>query len=112
MYVPFTHPIAGEMARRLAVALWRPAPRAWACSPNLNLTNGLIRLLGSRHRSAGSQVLHGSLDAAVRLAQVGNPLAVWERLMKALAAEFAATAPGDPCTPAPVAGSSSLKGTD
>jgi len=95
LYVPLAEPVGFYQARDVAKALAARAP-SMDVTPNLGLTNGLIRPPGSRHRSKGFQVLHGPLEAAVALASVGNPPVVWQRLSAELAPELAAlTTPPD-----------------
>jgi len=89
LYVPLAEPVGFYQARDVAKALAARAP-SMDVTPNLGLTNGLIRPPGSRHRSKGFQVLHGPLDKAVALASVGNPPVVWQRLSADLAPELAA----------------------
>lgn len=89
LYVPFTEPIGFHDARDLALALAARTP-TMDPSPNQNLTDGLIRPPGSVHPSGGRQVLHGPLDRAHRLASIGNPHQVLDRLRVLLAAELAA----------------------
>jgi len=95
LYVPLAEPVGFYQARDVAKALAARAP-SMDVTPNLGLTNGLIRPPGSRHRSKGFQVLHGPLDEAVAQASVGNPPVVWQRLSAELAPELAAqTTPPD-----------------
>jgi len=95
LYVPLAEPVGFYQARDVAKALAARAP-SMDVTPNLGLTNGLIRPPGSRHRSKGFQVLHGPLNEAVALARVGNPPVVWQRLSTELAPELAAqTTPPD-----------------
>src|SRR6195952_4671082 len=89
LYIPLAEPIGFYDARDLAKALAARTPSMDA-APNCGLTDGLIRPPGSRHRSGGFQILHGTLAAAVGLARTGNPPAVWQHLTKALGAELAA----------------------
>jgi len=89
LYVPLAEPVGFYQARDVAKALAARAP-SMDVTPNLGLTNGLIRPPGSRHRSKGFQVLHGPLKEAVALARVGNPPVVWQRLSTELAPELAA----------------------
>lgn len=97
LYLPLTEPVPFHTARDLAVALAGRTP-TMDPSPNHNLTAGLIRPPGSRHRTGGFQVLDGSLSAAHHLATTGNPPTVWHALRQALGAELAAlhTEPAPP----------------
>lgn len=87
VYVPLAVPVAFADARDFALALASRTPTMDPI-PMLNLTDGLIRPPGSRHRSGGFQRLRGTLAAAYDVAQRPNPLPVWVALKSALAAEL------------------------
>lgn len=89
-YVPLTCPVPFHEARVWALALKSRTP-TMDPKPNLNVTDGLIRPPGSKHRLRGHQMLRGmSLAAAHRIAVTGNPPAVWDALKEALSAEMSA----------------------
>lgn len=87
LYIPWATPIGFHEARDLALALAIRSPTMDA-TPNHNLTDGLIRPPGARHRSGGFQVLEGSLDAAHHLARTGNPPRVLTALRRELVDEL------------------------
>lgn len=90
VYIPLAVPVAFADARDFALALASRTPTMDPI-PMLNLTDGLIRPPGSRHRSGGFQRLRGmSLAAAYGVAKQPNPLPVWESLKEALAPELEA----------------------
>jgi hypothetical protein len=88
LYIPLATPISFHAARDLAVAL---ATRVATMdpTPNHNLTDGLIRPPGARHRTGGFQILDGSLATAHQLAKVGNHPRVFTALQRELADELA-----------------------
>ncbi|MEO5832056.1 MAG: MarR family transcriptional regulator, partial [Nakamurella sp.] len=83
LYIPLATPIGFHDARNLALALATRLP-TMDPTPNHNLTDGLIRPPGSRHRTGGFQTLEGSLDTAQRLARAGNS----QRVLTALRHEL------------------------
>ena len=89
VYVPLAVPVPFAEARDVALALVARTPTLDP-QPMLGMTDGLIRPPGSRHRSGGFQVLHGSLSAAHLIFMQPNPAGVWRGLKEALAAEIAA----------------------
>jgi len=89
VYIPLAVPVAFHEARDFALALASRTPTMDPI-PMLNLTDGLIRPPGSRHRSGGFQRLRGSLAAAYGVAKQPNPPSVWDALKEALAAELGA----------------------
>ena len=89
IYIPLAEPIPFDEARDFALAMVARTPTLDP-QPMLGMTDGLIRPPGSRHRSGGFQVLHGSLSAAHRTFRQPNPAAVWTALKEALAVEMAA----------------------
>lgn len=88
LYIPLAAPVGFHAARDLAVALATRTP-TMDPTPNHNLTDGLIRPPGARHRSGGFQVLDGSVDAAHHLARTGNPHHLFAALQLELADELA-----------------------
>lgn len=97
-YVPLTHQVPFHEARVWALALKTRTP-TMDPKPNLNVTDGLIRPPGSKHRLRGHQMLRGmSLAAAHRVAMTGNPPAVWDALKGALSAEMSAVDAYSPTT--------------
>lgn len=89
LYIPLAEPVPFDEARDFALALVARTPTLDP-QPMLGMTDGLIRPPGSRHRSGGFQVLHGSLSAAHMVLKQPNPSAVWSALKEALAVEMAA----------------------
>ena len=89
IYIPLAEPIPFDEARDFALAMVARTPTLDP-QPMLGMTDGLIRPPGSRHRSGGFQILHGSLSAAHRTFKQPNPAGVWTALKEALAAEMAA----------------------
>ena len=89
IYIPLAEPVPFDEARDFALAMVARTPTLDP-QPMLGMTDGLIRPPGSRHRSGGFQVLHGSLSAAHLTLKQPNPAGVWAALKKALAAEMAA----------------------
>jgi len=88
VYIPLAVPVAFQDARDFALALAARTPTMDPL-PMLNLTDGLIRPPGSRHRSGGFQRLRGTLAAAYGVVKEPNPLSVWAALKEALAVELA-----------------------
>ncbi len=89
VYIPLAVPVAFQDARDFALALAARTPTMDPL-PMLNLTDGLIRPPGSRHRSGGFQRLRGTLAAAYGVAKQPNPAGVWVALKEALAVELQA----------------------
>ncbi len=89
VYIPLAVPVAFQDARDFALALAARTPTMDPL-PMLNLTDGLIRPPGSRHRSGGFQRIRGTLAAAYGVARQPNPPAVWAALKEALAVELRA----------------------
>lgn len=89
VYIPLAVPVAFQDARDFALALAARTPTMDPL-PMLNLTDGLIRPPGSRHRSGGFQRLRGTLAAAYGVVKQPNPLPVWAALKEALAVELQA----------------------
>ncbi len=89
IYIPLAVPVAFADARDFALALASRTPTMDPI-PMLNLSDGLIRPPGARHRSGGFQRLHGTLAVAYGVAKQPNPRLVWEALKRALATELEA----------------------
>jgi len=90
LYIPLAVPVVFADARAFALALASRTPTMDPL-PMLNLSDGLIRPPGSRHRSGGFQRLRGmTLSAAYGVAKQPNPRSVWEALQSALGAELEA----------------------
>ncbi len=90
LYIPLAVPVVFADARAFALALASRTPTMDPL-PMLNLSDGLIRPPGARHRSGGFQRLRGiTLAAAYGVAKQPNPLSVWEALQSDLAAELEA----------------------
>ena len=90
LYIPLAVPVVFADARAFALALASRTPTMDPL-PMLNLSDGLIRPPGSRHRSGGFQRLRGiTLAAAYGVAKQPNLQSVWEALQSAMAVELEA----------------------
>lgn len=89
LYIPLAQPITFAEARDMALALAARTPTLDP-QPMLGMTDGLIRPPGSRHRSGGFQVLHGSLSAAHLTFKQPNLPDVWAALKQTLTVELEA----------------------
>ena len=88
LYIPLAEAVPFDEARDFALALAARTPTLDP-QPMLGMTDGLIRPPGSRHRTGGFQVLHGTLSAAHLVFKQPNPGGVWSALKEALAVEMA-----------------------
>ncbi len=83
VYVPWTQPVSFHELRAVMVALAALLP-SLDVLPAVNLRAGCLRPPGSRHRSGGWQELITPLPQAARIAEQGNPPAVWQALQELL----------------------------
>lgn len=83
VYVPWTQPVSFHELRAVMVALAALLP-SLDVLPAVNLRAGCLRPPGSRHSSGGWQELVTPLPQAARIAERGNPPAVWQALQDLL----------------------------
>ncbi|MGY4542580.1 hypothetical protein ACVWY0_002504 [Arthrobacter sp. UYNi723] len=87
LYVPLAERMDGAAARELVEALGLRTP-SLDPSPHQNVTDGCIRVPGSRHKSGGHQVLITPLSSAYDTMRRRNPEVAMGRLRKILAPEL------------------------
>lgn len=87
LYIPLTERMDGAAARELVEAMTLLAP-SLDPGPHQNITDGCIRVPGSRHKSGGHQTLLTPLSAAYDILRWRNPTTAVAALHQALAPEL------------------------